>query len=59
MKLSWWITAVGVVILGAIVFVSCANNDIKGEATVDNEVKIPPIDMNRPDVTATATFALG
>lgn len=59
MKISGLIVAAGLVVLGVMVLVSCVNNDIRGEDTMNNNTLIPPIDAERTDVTATATFAMG
>lgn len=59
MKFPGLIVAAGLVVLGAVIFISCVNNDIRGEETMDNKADFPPIDAERPDVTATATFAMG
>ena len=53
------VMAIGVFILAAIITIPFINGDTKGEDTVDNEITIPPIDSERPEVTETATFALG
>jgi len=60
MKMGLLISLLVIVLLAPALLVGCGGTEIvKGENNVIAETRIPPIDARVPEVTETATFALG
>ena len=53
------IILIGLIVLLAVPAIIFANTNEEEVIDVEKEVMIPPIDMEKPALTETATFALG